>query len=57
MGAHVRVNLEAAIAMAQKIEIYWGSDSKTQGQAMKKFQKKKKGSISQVQGQPSRETP
>ena len=48
VGAHIRGNLEEAIAMAQRIEIYWGNDSKTKGQAMKKFQKNKKGSISQV---------
>ena len=43
--------------MAQRIEIYPGGNSKTKGQAVKKFQKKKKGSVSQVQEQPSREMP
>ena len=43
--------------MAQRIEIYRGSDSKTKGQGVKHFQKKRKGSVSQVQGQPSREMP
>ena len=57
VGAHVRGNLEEAIAMAQRIEIYRGGNSKTKGQGVKNFQKKKKGSVSQVQGQPSRETP
>ena len=56
VGAHVRENLEEAITMAQRIEIYRGGDSKTKGQAVKNFQNKKKGFVNQVQGQPSRET-
>ena len=42
MGAHARGNLDEAVAMAQRIEIYRGSNSKTQGQGVKNFQKKKK---------------
>ena len=42
MGAHVRVNLEEAITIAQRIEIYQGSNSKTQGQAAKKLSKEEK---------------
>ena len=57
VGAHVRENLEEAIAMAQRIEIYPGGNSKTKGQAVKKFQKKKKVSANQVEGQASRGTP
>ena len=57
VGAHVRENLEEAIAMAQRIEIYRCGNSKTKGQGVKNFQKKKEGSVSQVQGQPSGETP
>ena len=48
VGAHVRGNLEEAIAMAQRIEIYRGNDSKNRGQGIKNFHKKKKGSISQM---------
>ena len=48
VGAHARENLEEAIAMAQRIEIYRGSDSKPKG--VENFQKKKKGSVNQVQG-------
>lgn len=51
VGAHVRGNLEEAITMAHRIEFYQGSDSsKGKGQAIKKFQKKKKGSVNQIQG-------
>ena len=57
MGAHVRGNLEEAIAMSQRIEAYRGGNSKTKGQAVKRFQKNKKGLVSQVQVQPSGETP
>ena len=42
VGTHVRGNLEEAIAMAQRIEIYQGGNSKTKGQRVKNFQKKKK---------------
>ena len=57
VGPDISGNLEEAIAMGQRIEIYQGRNSKTTRQAVKKFQEKKKGSISQVQGQPCRETP
>ena len=57
VGAHVKGNLEEAITMAQRIEIYRGGDSKNKGQSSKKFQKKNKNSVNQVQGQPSGETP
>ena len=53
VGARVQVNLEEAITMAQRIEIYRGSDGKTKGQALKNFQEKKKRFFNQVQGQPS----
>ena len=46
MGAHVRGNLEEAISMAQRIEICRAGDSKSKGQAVKKFQKKKKKVLS-----------
>ena len=42
MGAHVRGNLEEAIAMAQRIEIYRGGASKTKGQGVKTFKRRKK---------------
>ena len=57
VGAHVKGNLEEAITMAQRIEIYRGGDSRNKGQSSKKFQKKNKNSVNQVQGQPSGETP
>ena len=39
VGPHVRGNLEEAIAVAQRIEIYQDNDSKTKGQGVKNFQK------------------
>ena len=57
VGVDVRGKLEEAIAMAQRIEVYRGGDSKTKRQGMKNFQTKKKGFVNQMQGQPSRETP
>lgn len=46
MGAHVRGNLKEAIAMAQQIEVYQGSNgAKGKGQPIKNFQKKKKGFV------------
>ena len=48
VGAHVRGNVEEAIAMAQRIEIYRGGVNKTTEQAVKKFQKKTKRFVNQV---------
>lgn len=38
VGAHMRGNMEEAITMAQRIEIYWGNNgSKGKESAVKKF--------------------
>ena len=43
VGAHVQGDLEAAIAMAQRLEVYCGGDgAKTMGKGPKKVQKPEK---------------
>ena len=47
-------DLEAAIAMAQRPEVYRGRDgAKTTGKGPKKFKNQKKGSVAQVEGSSS----
>ena len=51
MGAHVQGDLEAAIAMAQRLEVYHGVDrAKASGKGPKKFKNQKKGMSVQVEG-------
>ena len=54
VGAHVQGDLEAAIAMAQRLEIYRSGDgAKTSGKGPKKFKNQKKGNVAQVEGSSS----
>ena len=51
VGAHVQGDLETAIAMAQRLEVYRGGDrAKTSGKGPKKFKNQKKGNVAQVEG-------
>ena len=51
VGAHVQGDLEAAIAMAQRLEVYRGGDGpKTTTKGPKKFKNQKKGNVAQVEG-------
>ena len=51
VGAHVQGDLEAAIAMAQRLEVYRGGDgAKTTNKGSKKFKSQKKGNVTQVEG-------
>ena len=46
VGAHVQGDLEAAIAMAQHVEVYRGGDgAKASEKGPKKFKKQKKGVV------------
>ena len=57
MGAHVQGDLGAAIAMAQRLEVYHGGDAvKAGGKGPKKFKNQKKGMPAQVEGSSSRGT-
>ena len=57
VGAHVQGNLEVAIAMAQRLEVYRGGDgAKTTGKGHKNFKNQKKGHVAQVEGSLSGET-
>ena len=57
MGAHVQGDLEAALAMAQRLEVYRGGDRAKAGEkGPKKFKKQKKGMSAQVEGSLSGET-
>ena len=54
VGAHVQGDLEAAIAMAQRLEVYRGGDGAKAGEKEpKKFKKQKKGVSAQVEGSSS----
>ena len=54
VGAHVQGDLEAAIAMAQHVEVYRGGDGAKAGEkGPKKFKKQKKGMSAQVEGSSS----
>ena len=54
IGAHVQGDLEAAIAMAQRLEVYRGGDgAKTASKGPKKFKKDKEGNVAQVEGSSS----
>ena len=54
VGAHVQGDLEAAIAMAQRLEVYRGGDGAKAGEkGPKKFKKQKKGMSAQVEGSSS----
>ena len=54
VGAHVLGDLEAAIAMAQRLEVYRGGDGAKAGEkGPKKFKKQKKGMSTQVEGSSS----
>ena len=54
VGAHVQGDLEAAIAMAQCLEVYRGGDGAKAGEkGPKKFKKQKKGMSAQVKGSSS----
>ena len=54
MGAHVQGDLEAAITMAQRLEVYCGGDGAKIGEkGPKKFKKQKKGMSAQVEGSSS----
>ena len=53
VGAHVQGDMEAAIVMAQRPEVYHGGDGvKASGKGPKKFknQNQKKGGMAQVEG-------
>ena len=55
IGAHVQGDLEAAIAMAQRLEVHRGGDgAKEGGKGPKKFKNQKKGMSAQVKGSSSR---
>ena len=57
IGAHMQGDLEAAIAMAQRLEVYRGGDgAKTTTKGPKKFKNQKKGNMAQVEGSSSRGT-
>ena len=46
VGAHMQGDLEAAITMAQRLEVYHGGDgAKTANKGPKKFKKDKKGNV------------
>ena len=50
MGAHVKGDLEAAIAMTRHLEVYHGGDrAKTTSKGLKKFKNQKKGNVAQVE--------
>ena len=54
MGAHLQGDMEAAIIMAQCLEVYRGGDgAKTSGKGPKKFENQKKGVTAQVKGSSS----
>ena len=54
VGAHVQGDLEAAIVMAQCLEVYRGGDgAKTNGKGPKKKQNQEKGVMAQVEGSSS----
>ena len=53
-GANAQGDLEAAIAMAQCLEVYHGGDrAKVTGKGLKKFKNEKKGNVVQVDGSSS----
>ena len=50
VGTHVQGDLEAAISMAQRLEVYCSGDgAKTTGKGPKKFKNQKKGNVTQVE--------
>ena len=54
VGAHVQGDMEAAIAMVQRLEVYRGGDGAKAGEkGSKKFNKQKKGMSAQVEGSSS----
>ena len=54
VGAHMQGDLEAAIATAQRLEVYRGGDgAKTASKGPKKFKNQKKGNVAQVEGSSS----
>ena len=54
VGSHVLGDLEAAIAMAQRLEVYRGGEgAKTASKGPKKFKNQKKGNVAQVTGSSS----
>ena len=54
VGARMQGDLEAAIAMAQCLEVYRSGDgAKTSGKGPKKFKNQKKGNVVQVEGSSS----
>ena len=54
IGAHVQGDLEAAITMAQCLEVYRGGDgANTMGKGPKKFKNQTKGNVVQVKGSSS----
>ena len=51
IGAHMQGDLEAAIAMAQYLEVYHSGDgAKTIGKGPKTLKSHKKGNVAQVKG-------
>ena len=51
VGAHVQEDMEAAIAMAQRLEVYCGGDrAKTSGKGPKSFRLQKKGMCRRSRG-------
>ena len=57
VGAHLQGDLEAAIAMAQRLDVYRGGDgAKASGKGPKKFKNQKKRMSAQVEGSSSRGT-
>ena len=55
VGTHVQGDLQAAIAMAQHLEVYGGGDgAKTTSKGPKKLKNHKKGNVAQVEGSSSR---
>ena len=54
IGAHVQGDLEAAIAMAQRLEVYRGEDGpEASEKEPKKFKNQEKGMSAQVEGSSS----
>ena len=51
VGAHIQGDLDAAITMAQCLEVYYGGDgAKVGGKGSKKFNSQNKSGMAQVEG-------
>ena len=51
VGAHIQGDLDAAITMAQRLEVYHGGDgAKARGKRSKKFKSQKTSGVARVEG-------